>query len=379
MATSRPQLLDSTLREGEQTTGVTFRPEAKLKIARGLDAFGIDYLEIGHPAVSQEVAKTVKQIANAGLDAETLAHSRARIQDVDLARACDVPWVGIFHAVRDEALRERFNIDLPAALDRITAAVEHAKAHGLKVRFTPEDTTRTSHANLDPAVRAAAAAGADRISIADTTGSATPDQISGLVRMIQNATGCDIHVHCHNDLGLATANAFAGIQAGARVVDVTVNGLGERVGIPDLATMALLLTHHGHEAPWDLTRLPMLAETVSEASGIAIHPQAPVVGAHAFSHKAGLHVAAVARDPSHFEAFPPQRVGRRREITVDRYAGTATLEHKCRSLNIPFDPALIQRALVRIKDQDRSLDDAQFRQILEECREPARPERAMAV
>lgn len=379
MATPRPQLLDSTLREGEQTAGVAFRPEAKLEIARQLDAFGIDYLEIGHPAVSQEVAKTVKQVANAGLEAQTLAHARARIEDVELARATDVPWVGIFHAVRDEALRERFNLDLPTALDRITGAVEHAKAHGLKVRFTPEDTTRTSTRNLEAAVRAAAAAGADRISIADTTGSATPDQVTRLVRMIRSATGLDIHVHCHNDLGLATANAFAGIQAGARVVDVTVNGLGERVGIPDLATMALLLTQHGHAGRWDLTRLPAIAETVSAASGIPVHPQAPVVGAHAFSHKAGLHVAAVAREPSHFEAFSPDLVGRTREVTIDRYAGTATLEHKCRMLNVPFDGALIQRALLRVKDQDKRLSDREFLQLLDECRDPARTARPVAV
>ncbi len=379
MAPSPPQLLDSTLREGEQTPGVTFRPEAKLRIARELDAFGIDYLEIGHPAVSQDVAKTVIQIAQAGLTAQTLVHARARIDDVDLARATDVPWVGIFHAVRDEALRERFNLDFPAALDRITGAIEHAKAHGLKVRFTPEDTTRTSRTNLEAAVHAAKEAGADRISIADTTGSATPDQIAGLVRSIHQITGLDIHVHCHNDLGLATANAFAGVQAGARVVDVTVNGLGERVGIPDLATMALLLTQNGHHAPWDLTRLPQIAETVSASSGIPVHPQAPVVGANAFSHKAGLHVAAVTRDPSHFEAFPPQLVGRTREVTIDRYAGRATLEHKCRSLDVRFDPPLIQRALQRVKEQDGRLSDAQFLKIVEECRDPGPPARAMAV
>ncbi len=381
MSSSRPQLLDSTLREGEQTAGVAFSQEAKLEIARALDAFGVDYIEVGHPAVSPHVEATVRQVAALGLEAATVAHARAHAGDVDLARATDVEWVGIFHAVRDEALRDRFALSLPQALERIRTAIEHAKAHGLKVRFTPEDTVRTSEGNLRAAVVAAREAGADRISIADTTGSATPARIAELVRFVGHHARLDVHVHCHNDLGLACANALAGLEAGARVVDVSVNGLGERTGIVDLATMATLVARTSREKlPWDLTQLPRLCQRVARESGIAVHPLAPVMGANAFSHKAGLHVAAITRDPSHFEAFPPEMVGRTRMVSVDRYAGLATLEHKCRELGVHAPTAILQRALARIKSEESPpLGDEQFLQLLEQCGPQAAPARPLTV
>jgi 2-isopropylmalate synthase len=365
----RPELLDSTLREGEQAAGVSFTPEAKVKIAKRLDTFGVEILEMGHPAVSPQLEQTCKQIAGLGLRAQTLAHSRARIEDVDLARRTGADWVGIFHAVRDEALRERFNIDLPQALERIQGAIEYAKAHGLRVRFTPEDTVRTSRENLQQAVIAARDAGADRISIADTTGSAIPATIADLVGFVRQESGLDVHVHCHNDLGLAVANAHAGLEAGARVVDVSVNGLGERTGIVDLATMATLLVQNGTQAPWDLTALPDLCQLVAEESGIGVHALAPVVGANAFSHKAGLHVAAVARDPRHFEAFPAELVGRTREVTVDRYSGIATLRHRCNQLGLHAEEEVLQQVLAIIKAQEtRRVEDEALVRMVEQCR-----------
>lgn len=381
MSSPRPQLLDSTLREGEQTAGVAFTREAKVEIARLLDAFGVDFIELGHPPVSPQVEETVREIAGLGLDAATLAHARANVGDVDLARATDVEWVGIFHAVRDEALRERFHVTLPQALERIQAAIGHAKEHGLKVRFTPEDTVRTSEGNLRAAVVAAREAGADRISIADTTGSATPGRIEELVRFVRAHGGLDVHVHCHNDLGLACANALAGLEAGARVVDVSVNGLGERTGIVDLATMAMVIAQTSNTTvPWDLTRLPELSGLVARESGIPVHPMAPVMGRNAFAHKAGLHVAAITRDPSHYEAFPPEQVGRTRSVSVDRYAGLATLEHKCRELGIDAQRPVLQRVLARIKNEEtRTLSDEAFLRLVGQCQAQSAPVRPMTI
>lgn len=365
----RPELLDTTLREGEQTAGVCFRPEAKVEIARALDAFGVDYIEVGHPAVSPQVEEAARAITALGLEADTVAHARATPQDVDRARAVDADWVGIFHAVRDEALQQRFRLSLEDALARIQGAIQHAKEHGLRVRFTPEDTVRTSQENLRAAVVAAREAGADRISIADTTGSATPQRIASLVAFVKETSGLDVHVHCHNDLGLACANALAGLEAGARVVDVSVNGLGERTGIVDLATMATLIAHTSQQAvPWELTRLPDLCGLVARESGIPVHRLAPVMGENAFCHKAGLHVAAVSRDPNHFEAFPPQMVGRDREVSVDRYAGLATLQVKCRQLGVTVDDGALRRVLVRIKNEEcaRLTDDVFLRMVEKE-------------
>ena len=350
---TRPQLLDSTLREGEQTPGVRYRLEDKVAIARELDAFGVDYLEVGHPAVSDDVFRASKAVANAGLRAQTLAHARAVREDIDRARQCDVEWVGIFYSVRNEALEQRFRRDLDQVVATVQDVVAYAKDHGLKVRYTPEDTVRSPWTNVRRVAQAAVAAGADRISIADTTGCMTPARMAAQVERLRAVIDVPLHVHCHNDLGLAVANSMAAFDAGAQVADVTVNGIGERCGITDLASLATALrVAEQVEAPWDLTRLPALAQLVEDASGLPVAWQAPVVGRYAFRHNAGLHVAAVFHDPGHYESIPAHLVGRSRSITVGRFAGLVTLQYKCRELGITADDATLGRVLRRIKEME---------------------------
>ncbi|HUR24985.1 MAG TPA: homocitrate synthase [Candidatus Thermoplasmatota archaeon] len=359
---NRPQLLDSTLREGEQTPGVRYRLEDKVAIARGLDAFGIDYLEVGHPAVSDDVFRASKAVANAGLSTHTLAHARALREDVDRARQCDVDWVGIFYSVRNEALEQRFRRDLDQVIATVQDVVGYAKECGLKVRYTPEDTVRSPWTNVRQVAQAAVAAGADRISIADTTGCMTPTRMAAQVERLRAVIDVPLHVHCHNDLGLAVANSMAAFDAGAQVADVTVNGIGERCGITDLASLATALrVAEQVEAPWDLTQLPVLAELVEAGSGLPVAWQAPVVGRYAFRHNAGLHVAAVFHDPGHYESIPAQLVGRIRSVTVGRFAGLVTLQYKCRELGIMADDATLGRVLRRIKESEvGDLPDAEL-------------------
>ena len=365
---NRPQLLDSTLREGEQTPGVRYRLEDKVAIARELDAFGVDYLEVGHPAVSEDVFRASKAVANAGLATQTLAHARGIREDIDRARQCDVEWVGIFYSVRNEALEQRFRRDLDQVIATVQDVVQYAKDHGLKVRYTPEDTVRSSWTNVRRVAQAAVAAGADRISIADTTGCMTPSRMAGFVERLSAVVDVPLHVHCHNDLGLAVANSMAAFDAGAAVADVTVNGIGERCGITDLASLATALrVAEGVEAPWDLTRLPVLAEMVEQASGLPVAWQAPVVGRYAFRHNAGLHVAAVFHDPGHYESIPAHLVGRSRSITVGRFAGLVTLQYKCRELGVAADDATLGRVLRRIKEMEvGDLPDAELLGLLRE-------------
>jgi len=201
------QLLDSTLREGEQSPGVNFTPEQRLRIAIELDEFGVEFIEVGHPAVSQDVMGGIKLIANQGLKANLLAHSRALRRDIDLVLDTNVNWIGIFFCFSNACLQKRFNITLEQALDRIENAILYAKDHGLKVRFTPEDATRTGWENLERALSLAKELKVDRVSIADTTGSAHPLYFYELVRRV-TSFGISTNVHCHNDLGLALANAI---------------------------------------------------------------------------------------------------------------------------------------------------------------------------
>lgn len=349
------QLLDSTLREGEQTPGVGFTVEEKVAIARALDEFGVEYVEAGHPAVSPEVHEAVRRVANLGLDAQVFAHARAVREDIDLARRCDVGWVGIFFSVRDRALEERFRRNLDEAIEAVVDAVQYARAHGLRVRYTPEDTVRSAWGNVVAVARAAVEAGADRISVADTCGAMTPRLMRDFVARLRAALHdrVPLHAHCHNDLGLAAANALAAHEAGAQVLDVTVNGLGERTGIASLAEVATALRlAYGVDNGYRLDSLPEISALVANASRVPVSPQAPVVGRHAFTHNAGLHVAAVLRDPDHYESIPAALVGRTRTLWLDRYAGLETVRHKLDELGLALPEAQERELLRRIKESE---------------------------
>lgn len=353
------KLLDTTLREGEQTPGVSFTLEQKLTLARAIDGFGIDYIEAGHPAVSDDTFRATREITRLGLHAEVVAHSRALRSDIDTVLKTDADWVGIFFSVANKRLEEQFRKNEEQATALIQDTVSYAKSHGLKVRYTPEDTVRTDVERVIRVSRAAAEAGADRIGVADTTGYMTPTRMHAFVsRLVEGLEGrAAVGVHCHNDLGMAVANSLAAVEAGASVVDVTVNGLGERTGIAPLAETAVALRlRAGVEAPWRLEQLPTLSALVENASGIPVWKQAPIVGANAFTHNAGLHVAAVLLDPSHYESIPAEMVGRTRRLVVDKMAGRPTVKHRLEALSLDASDDMVDAVLAYVKR--RGINDA---------------------
>jgi len=350
------EILDSTLREGEQTPGVTFCVGEKIAIANLLDGFGVDIIEAGHPMVSKDVFRGVKAIANEGYNAEILAHCRAIKEDIDAAISCDVDWVGIFFCVSNQRLEQQFRLHLDKAIELITDVIEYAKDHGLKVRYTPEDTIRTDYASVVKVSKAAIEAGADRISIADTVGASTPQKMYELVSRLKSDLKVKLNVHCHNDLGLATANALAAYEAGVTMIDTSVNGLGERGGITSVSEICLAL-HCLYDVNnnWKLDILPKLSKIVSEFSGIEISPNAPVVGKNAFSHNAGLHVAAVIHDPKNYEIFPAELVGRKRNFVLDKMAGTQTIKQKLKHMNHTACDKDINRAIRYVKSKEKGI------------------------
>lgn len=368
-------ILDSTLREGEQTRGVAFSLEDKLAIARALDEAGVQYVEAGHPAVSPRVAAAVKAVVGLGLRAEVFAHARAMRADVDAALACDVAWVGIFFSVADKRLEQLFRKDEAQAIALVTDVVQYAKDHGLRVRYTPEDTVRSDWGRVVRVARAAVEAGADRISVADTTGIMTPFRMRAFVEGLVREVGPRVHAHCHNDLGLGVANAMAAVEGGAIVVDTCVNGLGERAGIADTSTLMTSLALNGHANPaWDLTRLPALAAQVGQASGFPVHPLAPIVGRNAFSHNAGLHVAAVLQDPRHYESIPAALVGRERYIVVDQFSGRDAVRHRLELLGAQASVDEVAGVLELVKAQGRNdVSDGELALLLLEAQRAARP------
>jgi len=330
------KVLDTTLREGEQDAEVYFEPHAKLEIARKLNEIGIDIIEAGNPFVDEEIREDVRRIANAGLNARIAAHSRSLLKDVDAALECGVNFLGIFYCVSDERLNGVFKTELNSAIEQIVRTIRYAreKKPDIMIRYTPEDTVRSNFENVASASIEAVRAGADIISVADTTGYMIPgirsmyDFVLSLrERFDKNNLSPMIAVHCHNDRGLALSNALDGYRAGAEIIDASVLGLGERAGIVDLATLVSVLSLDFGEDKYDLKKLRDLYEIVSEYSGVEIPKNHPMVGKDAFTHYAGVHTQAALLDPKHYESLHPHLFGRERTIALGRMSGMSSLEY----------------------------------------------------
>ncbi|MGH7900908.1 MAG: LeuA family protein [Thermodesulfobacteriota bacterium] len=332
------QILDSTLREGEQTPGVYFSPDSKLIIARLLDELGVDIIEAGNPMVDDEIAQSITMIAHEGLRAKVGAHSRCRIDDVKKALHCGVNFIGIFLSVSEQRLKYDYNITLDEAITQITDVIRYARTQSdnLLIRYTAEDAVRSPIDNVLKASIAATEAGANIISIADTTGYSNPfkegRKISDYVRILKTELSKKglhpkIAVHCHNDRGLALANALDAYKAGADIIDATVLRLGERTGIVDLAEL-LMNFRDGFEEGlhWRLGILKDLYELVSEYARIPIPCNQPVTGKNAFTHCSGLHIRALRRDPWLYQSIDPALFDRRWQITLGVQSGRAAVE-----------------------------------------------------
>ena len=345
------QLLDTTLREGEQAPGVSFSIEEKKKIAHQLDEFGIDIIELGHPVVSDDIEQACRIIAGDDLKAETMAHARALKKDIDMAEQVGVDWIGIFLGTSQLSLEHKLHTNKSAALEKIRESVSYAKDRGLRVRFTPEDATRTDPKYLEEVIKTATEAGADRISIADTVGTATPFSYGKLIEDVATKTDVPIHTHCHNDYGMAVANSLSGFGSGAHLIDVTVNGLGERTGIAPLAPIVVALTRlYKVDKDWKLEMLPEISRTVERASGLFNSEIEPIVGEHAFAHKSGLHTRAVLENPETYEAIPPEIVHKQREIIIDKYTGKAAVEDRLNEMGVEPDETQLEKIVSKVKE-----------------------------
>lgn len=352
-------ILDTTLREGEQTPGVYFDTHIKLAVADLLSRIGVDIVEAGHPAVTEQIHDAVRQLAHRGLRPRIGAHARSLETDVELALECGVSFLGIFYCVSDERL-EGNKRTLGDAIDQICATIRYARERnaGLLIRYTPEDAVRSPFANVLQAATAAVQAGADIISIADTTGYMMPGTTRSMYDYVLRlreglaAQGLAprIAVHCHNDRGLALANALDAYRAGASIIDASVLGLGERAGIVDLATLLTVLRFdHNEGQHWNLSLLPELYDLVSRFAGIPIPATLPVMGGNAFKHCAGIHTQAAVRDPRHYQSLPPELVGRRSEIALDHMSGLSSIRACLAEIGEEADDELVRVLLRRVK------------------------------
>lgn len=375
-------VLDSTLREGEQTPGVYFDKHIKLAIANLLDQVGVDIIEAGHPMVTSEIREAVEAIARKGYKAVVGAHSRSLKSDVDLALECGVGFIGIFYCVSEERLTNVFKKDLNAAIQQIAAVIDYAKTQkpDLLIRYTPEDTVRSQFENVVTASSAAVEAGADIISVADTTGYMVPgtkrsmyDYISRLKDELgKKGLNPKIAVHCHNDRGFALANALDAYRAGADIIDASVLGLGERAGIVDLAELLVVLTSDFGESRWNLLKLNELYHLVSKHSGVPIPANYPIMGANAFTHCAGVHTHAASINPMHYESLSPELVGRERHFALDHMSGIASLRYALKLIGEDeLEDDLQTDVLKEVKSvgqRGRTVDLVELKHIVDSCK-----------
>jgi isopropylmalate/homocitrate/citramalate synthase len=318
------RILDSTLREGEQHPGVSFTIKQRIQIAWMLDSFGVDQIEIS-PVVSPDHIEATKTIIRQGLSADIVAHTRAIKSDVDVAIDCGATWVATYMGISDIHLSAKLKISREEAKARALEVADYIKAHGLKSRFTMEDASRTEPAFLIEMCKEMNRRGIERISIPDTVGIMRPRGMYNLVKMVHDSidtSKTSLDLHCHNDVGLALANALAGCEAGADQIHTTIDGFGERTGIPSLAETAVALTLiYKSNNDLRLHMLKDLSKTISEYISLPVPESKPIVGDSAYKHKAGTHLAAILRNPAAYEIIEPKVVGNRRKIVFGELAG----------------------------------------------------------
>lgn len=345
------RIFDTTLRDGEQTPGVSLTPEEKLQIARQLSRLGVDAIEAGFPISSEGEATGVKLIAKEGLPVEVYALARANQRDIDAALRCDVGYLHIFLATSDLHLQHKLKLSREEALEKAVQAVSYAKEHGAVVEFSAEDATRSDPEYLGRVFRSVCEAGADRVNIPDTVGVASPIVMERILNSVKQLVIRPISVHCHDDFGLAVANSLAGIKAGAVQAHVTVNGIGERAGNASLEELVMAL----HELAEMKTRIDtvLLYETsrlVSKITGVILQPNKAIVGDNAFGHESGIHTHGISVEASTYEPFDPALVGRKRWFQAGKHAGAHGIAAQLAEMGLSPSNEELARIVSKVKD-----------------------------
>jgi homocitrate synthase len=363
------QIVDTTLREGEQFARAQFSTQHKLEIARALDAFGVEYIEVTSPVASPQSEQDLQAIVALSRSARVLTHTRCHLDDLRRAVACGVDGVNLLFATSSLLRSASHRRDIDQILSEAARCIAFLQAANVEVRFSCEDAFRSAPADLLRIYTAVDALGVDRVGIADTVGIATPREVEQLVGHVRAAVRCDIEFHGHNDGGCAIANAYAALQAGATHIDTTVLGIGERNGITPLSGLIarLYLCDPQLVAHYRLPLLSSLDGLLAEIVGVEIPFNSCITGQTAFTHKAGLHTNAVLRDPRAYEALDPQTFGRTRELLLGhRLTGRNAIAHRARLLGLELSDAAIAAITQQIKARAdaRPLSDAEVDALL---------------
>lgn len=345
MASNRLIVFDTTLRDGEQAPGFSLRVDKKVRMARQLEALGVDVIEAGFPIASDDDAEAVRRVALAVTTPIVAALARCAPNDIDRAAWSIAPArrgrIHTFIATSDLHLERKLRMTRTAALDAAVAAVRRARGYTDDVQFSAEDATRSDRDYLCRFIEEVIAAGATTINLPDTVGYSTPDEVaecfSSIIGRVANAHLAVFSTHCHDDLGLAAANSIAAIQAGARQVECTINGIGERAGNASLEEVIMATRVRADRLPFETrieTReLYASSQLLTTLTGEAVQANKAVVGRNAFAHEAGVHQDGMLKDRRTYEIMRPEDVGvPRTTLILGKHSGRHALQQRCEQL-----------------------------------------------
>ena len=361
------QLLDTTLRDGEQAPGISLSPDQKADVARALDRVGVPYVEAGSACTGEGERRTIRRVTGLALDATVTSFTRGVKADVDLALDCDVDGINLVVPASDRHVEGKVGTTREGVLERTTELVEYATDHGLWVEVLGEDGSRADLGFLEELGSVAFDAGADRVCYCDTVGCASPERTYEVVSTLAELGPTSSHVH--DDLGLGVTNALASVAAGADVLHATVNGVGERAGNVALEELAIALDRCYGVETVDLDGLYDLAQVVSRVTGVDLPPNKAVVGENAFTHESGIHTDGTLKDERMYEPYPPEVVGRERRLVLGKHAGRAGVRAALAEHDVETaDDELVEivERVKRLGDRGKRVTDADLLTIAEE-------------
>ncbi|TAJ43914.1 2-isopropylmalate synthase [Methanofollis fontis] len=353
------RFFDTTLRDGEQTPGVSLKPDQKVEIASMLSDLGVATVEAGSAAASDGERTALRMIADAGLSAEVATFVRALPLDIDHAADNGADCVHLVVPVSDLHISAKLRKRREDVMEMALTAVEYAKERGLVVELSGEDASRADPAYLADLFREGVERGADRLCYCDTVGILTPERVAEAVPPLLFAP---LSIHCHDDLGMALTNTLAALKAGASSAHVTVNGLGERAGNTPLEEMVMALeTLYGVDTGVRTEGLYALSAAVSKMTGVPLPVNKAIVGEMAFTHESGIHAHGVLRNASTYEPIRPEQVGRTRRILLGKHSGSASVRAALQELGYACTDAQVGEIVSRVKiigDEGRRVTDA---------------------
>ena len=376
-------VFDTTLRDGEQTPGISFTLEEKLGIAEQLSGIGVHAIEAGFPASSDAEREIVRAITNLGLSAQVCGLARSLRADVDACIDCGVDMVHVFIPTSDVQREYTIKKTREQVLEATGDIIAYARDHVDRCMFSAMDATRTDWDYLIEVYRVAVDAGATIINVPDTVGVITPTAMKRLIERIDREVNCPIDVHCHNDFGLATANTIAAVEAGASQVQVTVNGIGERAGNADLAqTVMALSSIYGIDTGIRTTGLVETSRLVARYAGMSIPATHPIVGENAFAHESGIHSHGVITRSDTFEPgiMTPEMVGHRRRLKLGKHAGRHAVKQMLGEVHMEPADEQIDEIVIRVKaiaGKGKRVTDADLYEIAESVMQLAPDEKTL--